>query len=161
MNLEISKEQQVSDWSKLDLDIEQIEYAAKDVDILPQVAKIQLAELASENLVEVYSLESKVIRPVALMCHYGFGVNVSKVRELKAKKQQELDRATKLFCESLDDRLPDGFKLPRQDDGSIAVGKNAKRNLILDQIFNASNTLTKSALLYQLMIEQENRHCRR
>ena len=40
----LSKEQQVSDWSKLDLDIEQIEYAAKDVDILPQVAKIQLAE---------------------------------------------------------------------------------------------------------------------
>jgi len=127
LNLEISKEQQVSDWSKLDLDIEQIEYAAKDVDILPQVAKIQLAELASENLVEVYSLESKVIRPVALMCHYGFGVDVSKVKELKAKKQQELDRATKLFCESLDNRLPDGFKLPRRDDGSIAVGKNAKK----------------------------------
>ena len=50
---------------------------------------IQLKELASENLIEVYSLESKVIRPVALMCHYGFNVDISKVKELKAKKEQE------------------------------------------------------------------------
>ena len=127
LDMEISKEQQVSDWSKTDLDIEQIEYAAKDVDILPKIADIQLKELASENLIEVYSLESKVIRPVALMCHYGFNVDISKVKELKAKKEQELVKATRLFCESLDKRLPDGIQLPRRDDGTIAVGKNAKK----------------------------------
>jgi len=127
LDIKISKEQQVSDWSKSELDIKQIEYAARDVDLLPQIAKIQLAELASENLVELYSLESKVIRPVALMCHYGFNVDTKKLKQLKAKKQQELSEATNLFCESLDDRLPDGFKLPRHEDGTLAVGKNAKK----------------------------------
>ena len=127
LDIKISKEQQVSDWSKSELDIEQIEYAARDVDLLPQIAKAQLAELATENLVEVYSLESKVIRPVALMCHHGFNVDITKVKQLKAKKQQELNEATNLFCESLDARLPDGFRLPRHEDGTIAVGKNAKK----------------------------------
>ena len=127
LGVEISKEQQVSDWSQDDLDIEQIEYAAKDVDILPKIAQLQLAELASENLVEVYSLESKVIRPVALMCHYGFNVDITKVKALKARKQQELDEATRLFCESLDSRLSSNEKLPRREDGSIAVGKNARK----------------------------------
>lgn len=127
LDIKISKEQQVSDWSKSELDIKQIEYAARDVDLLPQIAKIQLAELATENLVELYSLESKVIRPVALMCHYGFNVDTKKLKQLKAKKQQELSEATNLFCESLDDRLPDGFKLPRHEDGTLAVGKNAKK----------------------------------
>jgi len=127
LDIKISKEQQVSDWSKSELDIKQIEYAARDVDLLPQIAKIQLAELATENLVELYSLESKVIRPVALMCHYGFNVDTKKLKQLKAKKQQELSEATNLFCESLDNRLPDGFKLPRHEDGTLAVGKNAKK----------------------------------
>ena len=62
------------------MSLDQIEYAAKDVDILPQIAALQLKELAAENLLEVYTLESQVIRPVALMCHYGFGVDVSKVK---------------------------------------------------------------------------------
>ena len=127
LDLELSKEQQVSDWSKEDLDPEQVLYAAKDVDILPQIADIQLKELASENLLDVYTLESKVIRPVALMCHYGFNVDVSKVKALRVRKQQELDTATKLFCESLDRRLKDEHKLPRRVDGTIAIGKNAKK----------------------------------
>jgi len=127
LNIELDKEQQVSDWSKEDLDLEQIEYAAKDVDILPAIAKNQLEELAAENLLEVYTLESKVIRPVALMCHYGFNININKIKVLKARKQAELDTATRLFCESIDRRLPDAKKLPRRADGTIAIGKNAKK----------------------------------
>ena len=109
------------------MSLDQIEYAAQDVDILPQIAALQLNELAAENLLEVYTLESQVIRPVALMCHYGFGVDISKVKALQHLKQQELDTATRLFCESLDNRLEDDFKLPRRSDGSIAIGKNAKK----------------------------------
>tara|TARA_B100000900_G_scaffold402876_1_gene409243 strand:+ start:753 stop:2672 length:1920 start_codon:yes stop_codon:yes gene_type:complete len=127
LEIEISKEQQVSDWSQLDLTMEQIEYAAKDVDILPKIASLQLQELASENLLDVYGLESQVIRPVALMCHYGFNVDVSKVRLLQAQKKSELDVATRVFCESLDSRLPDDHKLPKLPDGSIAIGKNPKK----------------------------------
>ena len=127
LEIEIYKEQQVSDWSQLELTMEQIEYAAKDVDILPKIASLQLQELAAENLLEVYGLESQVIRPVALMCHYGFNVDVSKVKLLQAQKKKELDVATRVFCESLDSRLSDDKKLPKLPDGSIAIGKNPKK----------------------------------
>ena len=124
---ELDKEQQLSDWSKEDLDMEQLEYAALDVAILPKIAKEQLQELAQENLLEVYTLEYKIIRPVALMCHNGFNVDVSKLKKQKVAIQQKLDDLTKVFCESLDSRLPDEHKLPRRDDGSIAIGKKATK----------------------------------
>ena len=53
LELDISKEQQVSDWSKEELNIEQIEYAAKDVDLLPKIAGDQLKELAEEALLDL------------------------------------------------------------------------------------------------------------
>jgi DNA polymerase I len=127
LDIEISKEQQVSDWSKEDLAIEQIEYAAKDVDLLPKIAADQLKELAEEALLDVYSLESKCIRPVALMCHKGFNVDVSKLVALRSATQTKLDQITLEFCTKLDSALPPELKLPRKVDGSLAIGKNLRK----------------------------------
>jgi DNA polymerase I len=127
LDIEISKEQQVSDWSKEDLAIEQIEYAAKDVDLLPKIAADQLKELAEEALLDVYSLESKCIRPVALMCHRGFNVDVSKLVALRSATQTKLDQITLEFCTKLDSALPPELKLPRKVDGSLAIGKNLRK----------------------------------
>jgi len=79
LEIEVDKEEQASDWSQEDLSESQIEYAAKDVNILPEIAADQLKELAEENLLEVYTLESKCIRPVALMCYRGFGCGSQQV----------------------------------------------------------------------------------
>lgn len=127
LELEISKEQQVSDWSKPDLDIEQITYAAKDVDLLPKIAAEQLRELAEESLLDVYSLESKCIRPVAAMCHRGFNVDVTKLIELRSSIEKELNEITLEFCTELDNALPPELKLPRKEDGSLAIGKKQKK----------------------------------
>ena len=127
LDIEISKEQQVSDWSKEDLAIEQIEYAAKDVDLLPKIAADQLKELAEEALLDVYSLESKCIRPVALMCHKGFNVDVSKLIALRSAIQTKLDEITLEFCTKLDSALPPELKFPRKVDGSLAIGKNLRK----------------------------------
>lgn len=98
LDLDISKEQQVSDWSKQDLDTEQIEYAAKDVDLLPKIAADQLKELLDEALLDVYSLESKCVRPVARMCHRGFNVDVNKLIALKGAIELKLEEVTLEFC---------------------------------------------------------------
>lgn len=126
LDIKIDKEMQTSDWSVEDLSEEQVFYAAKDVDILPAVAASQLAELTEEGLLEIYSLESKCIRPVALMCHKGFKVDIDKLNNLKASIELELDKITEVFCERLDAELPEGLKLPRKADGSISIGKRAK-----------------------------------
>ena len=127
LEIELSKDQQVSDWSQLELDIDQITYAAKDVDILPSIAAAQLAELAAESLLDLYTLESKCVRPVALMCHKGFNVDVSKLIALREAIRCELEEITLEFCTRLDTDLPDDEKLPRRDDGSLAIGKKPKK----------------------------------
>lgn len=127
LDLDISKEQQVSDWSKADLSEEQVFYAAKDVDILPKIAADQLKELAEENLIGVYSLESKCIRPVAAMCHRGFNVDVNKLISLRETVSEKLEKATVEFCTQLDAALPPELKLPRREDGSLAIGKNQRK----------------------------------
>lgn len=127
LEIEISKEQQVSDWSKLDLDEAQIEYAARDVDLLPKIAEDQLNELAEEALLEVYSLESKCVRPVSQMCYRGFNVNINKLTALRQTIQAQLDEVTLEFCTKLDEALPQELKLPRRVDGSLAIGKNLRK----------------------------------
>ena len=141
LELEIDKEQQVSDWGAPDLELEQIKYAAKDVDLLPRIAALQIEELKQEDLMGVYSLESKVIRPVARMCYEGFAVNVEKLKKLEVDIQVELEEVTKQFVESLDERLPDELKLPRCVDGSLAIGKKPKKE------FNPSSTAQVCAAL--------------
>jgi DNA polymerase I len=127
LDLEISKEQRLTDWSAEELTIDQIEYAATDVDILPKVAASQLSELKEEELLNIYSVESKCIRPVAQMCFKGFGVNIEKLKLLKLKIQEELENKTEQFVTELDSRLPQDNKLPRNADGRIAVGKKPKK----------------------------------
>ena len=127
LGLEIDKEQQVSDWSAEKLSLDQIEYSAKDVDILPAIASEQLAELKEESLLEIYSIESKCIRPVARMCSNGFKVDIGKLQTLKTKLLEELETKTKEFVNSLDERLPEEFKLPKDDSGFVLIGKKPKK----------------------------------
>ena len=125
LELEIDKEQRLTDWSQPELTLEQIEYASKDVDILPAIAAGQLQEMKEENLLDIYTLESKCIRPVAKMCYRGFNVDFAKLKALKSKITEDLNAVNTEFVESLDKRLPIDKKLPRGEDGSVLIGKKA------------------------------------
>ena len=125
LELEIDKEQRLTDWSQPELTLEQIEYASKDVDILPAIAAGQLQEMKEENLLDIYTLESKCIRPVAKMCYRGFNVDVTKLKALKSKITEDLNAVNTEFVESLDKRLPVEKRLPRGDNGSVLLGKKA------------------------------------
>jgi DNA polymerase I-like protein with 3'-5' exonuclease and polymerase domains len=124
---EISKEQRMTDWSQPELTAEQIEYAATDVDILPAIAADQLKELKEEDLLGIYSIESRCVRPVALMCYTGFNVDKDKLFSLRDAITKNLDEKTNEFVHALDERLPEFAKLPRGDDGQVLVGKKAKK----------------------------------
>jgi len=127
LGIELDKDQQVSDWGAETLSEEQIKYSAKDVLVLPLIARQQLEELKEENLLSIYSLESQCIRPVALMCRTGFNVDVQKLKDLKIKIEKEVEEKTNKFVLELNARLPDSEKLPKRVTGEIAVGKNAKK----------------------------------
>lgn len=139
LKLEIDKEQRLTDWSSPNLTLDQIEYAAKDVDILPAIASEQLQELKEEALVEIYSIESKCIRPVALMSYNGFAVDIEKLQTLKANIKQELENKTREFVNELDSRLPAEQRLPRGADGEVLVGKKPEKE------FNPGSTAQVAA----------------
>lgn len=126
LDVSLDKTQQVSDWSKDELELDQIEYAGEDIDILPNIAAQQINELKEEGLMDIYSIESKCIRPVARMCSTGFCMNLKMLHELREKIRKDLEDKTKEFVTKLDERLPEGRKLPRNKEGSIAIGKNPK-----------------------------------
>ena len=61
------------------------------------------------------------------MCHKGFNVDVSKLVALRSAIQTKLDEITLEFCTKLDSALPPELKLPRKVDGSLAIGKNLRK----------------------------------
>lgn len=127
LELELDKEQRKTDWGALDLTLDQVEYAAKDVDVLPKIAAEQLNELKEEALIGIYSIESKCIRPVAKMSYTGFNVNIERLQKLKLDIETQLNQKTTEFIEALDARLPAESKLPRGLDGLVLVGKKANK----------------------------------
>jgi DNA polymerase I-like protein with 3'-5' exonuclease and polymerase domains len=127
LQLEIDKEQRLTDWGAAELTLEQIEYAATDVDILPKIAADQLKELKEEELLQIYSIESRCVRPVARMCYRGFGLDLEKLKRLKLNIEDELKDKTEEFIAALDASLPESEKLPRDNEDAIAVGKKPKK----------------------------------
>ena len=134
LNIEISKEEQVSDWGAKVLTDSQLTYAAKDVKLLPLIAKEQLEEMKEESLIGIYSIESKCVVPVAQMCRRGFAVDKEGMLKLEVELQMEYDQMTLEFIEMMDKRLPDDEKLPRNVEGQVAIGKKRGKE------FNPSST---------------------
>ena len=96
----LDKTEQVSDWSANELSQSQIEYAAKDAAIMPEV-KAKLDErIVADGLADVLELENECVMPIAQMELNGFYLDadrwreqlaiVSKVQERTARELQHL-----------------------------------------------------------------------
>lgn len=77
----LDKAEQVSDWGAAELSHSQVEYAAKDAAIMPEV-RIKLEErIVSDGLTEVLKLENECVVPVAEMELNGFYLDEGRWRE--------------------------------------------------------------------------------
>lgn len=81
----LDKTEQVSDWSANELSRSQIEYAAKDAAIMPEV-KAKLDErIVADGLADVLELENECVMPIAQMELNGFYLDQERWREQLAK----------------------------------------------------------------------------
>ncbi len=83
-----SKDEQKSDWSEV-LRREQLEYAAKDAEVLLRLRKKMLVEIKQNNLVEVARQEFSCARAIAEVECNGIHLELSRWQELRAKIEKE------------------------------------------------------------------------
>ena len=125
LGVQLSKEEQKSDWSKPVLSDAQLVYAAKDVEILCQLYPALLVRLGKGRLTEAYELECSVLQPIAHMQRMGLPFNKEKLQELEQFYVDEIARVGTAFVEQLDEAMPTEHKLPRDADGTFNLRAKA------------------------------------
>ncbi len=141
-DVELPKELQKADWSG-DITQEMFEYGAKDALCLPWLAESLAKSLKSHRvqhtklLWDVFKLEMRVLRPIALMQWYGFGFDAEAAMELRETLSETSEALKLVLLGHLDEEirrrhpndpgvwLPregDGFNTREKDTGSIRLG---------------------------------------
>jgi len=124
LQLDISKEEQKSDWSQ-DLTPSQLEYAAYDVKLLTQLDGPINQRMAEGNLHRAWFLECKALPAMAQLWRTGLPFDRSSLEKLQQDLQDDHARLGAEFVEALDTALPDDCKLPRDPDGSLNLRTKA------------------------------------
>jgi len=119
LSVDLPKEQQRSDWSKPDLSKEQLEYAATDVEVLLELDQILDQKLSKANLKASYTLECQALPAMAQMWRIGLPWNAQALQTYKEDKAFDVQHMGDEFIRELDNTLPEGEKLPRNEDGTF------------------------------------------
>jgi DNA polymerase I len=88
----LDKTEQVSDWAATELSQSQIEYAAKDAAIMPEVRDKVHERIVADGLERVLQLENECVMPIAEMELNGFYLDSGRWREQLAKVTKIQDR---------------------------------------------------------------------
>ena len=118
LGVEVDKEQQRSDWSG-DLSQEQLDYAAKDVELLCEMDHPIHQQIAQEGLGRAYALECRALPALTAMANTGLPWDRSKLLEVEKDYEKDIENLGREFHLELDEALPEGEKLPRDPDGSF------------------------------------------
>lgn len=119
MQIELSKEQQASDWSASDLSEEQLVYAANDVRYLVILTQYLNHFIKKKDLKQAWILEAQAIPAIAQMWRTGIPFDRGELEQLQEFYVQEIERLGCEFLTDLDAAMPDEHKLPRDEDGSF------------------------------------------
>lgn len=131
LKIELSKEQQTSNWGIEVLSAEQITYAAKDVEVLMQLYPVLMERIKVFKLGRAYEIECAALRPIAHMQRTGLPFNRQKLLDLQTSYEQQIEELGTKFIEQLDEAMPEQEKLPRDEDGSFNLRAKAEGSVRL------------------------------
>lgn len=100
----LDKTEQVSNWAAAELSPSQIEYAARDAAIMPEVREKLDERIAADSLADVLRLENECVMPIAEMELNGFYLDTARWREQLAR----VTTAQAKFADELQDMLSAG-----------------------------------------------------
>ena len=118
LDIDLNKEEQRSDWSG-DLTDSQMKYAAKDVEVLCELDKPIHDKIAEEGLGGAYSLECRALPALSAMANTGLPFDKAALQATEVDYEKDIENLGREFHLELDDALPEGEKLPRDEDGSF------------------------------------------
>jgi DNA polymerase I len=118
LKLEISKEEQRSDWTG-DLTHSQLDYAAYDVELLTQLDGPINQRMAEGNLHKAWFLECKALPTMAQLWRTGMPFQRDELEQLHEDLAADNERLGEAFIDTLDEALPEDKKLPRDPDGTF------------------------------------------
>lgn len=93
LGFKLEKDMQRSNWGSKELTEQQLQYAARDVEVLHPIQKIQSKLLESNDLFEIAQLEFNTLGPVVEMEYHGMPFNWEAAEELRRRKKEELAQA--------------------------------------------------------------------
>ena len=118
LGIHLDKTEQASDWGG-ELTPSQIEYAAKDVEVLCELDNPIHQEIAAEGLGSAYNLECRALPALTAMQNTGLPWDRNKLIEVQADYEKDIENLGREFHLELDEALPEDDKLPRDPDGSL------------------------------------------
>lgn len=116
---DISKEEQASDWSAPELRVEQIAYAAYDVQLLCELYQPIQHRMADGGLHKAWYLECAALPAMAQLWRTGLPFDRQRLEELLDQLGEDNKRLGQELIVALDEALPPNAKLPREPDGSL------------------------------------------
>ena len=119
LDMNVSKEQQKSDWGAEYLSKEQLIYAAKDIEVLLELDQVLERKLRNAELSRAFKLECKALPAMAQMWRVGLPWNREELEQCRIDYEDDIKELGNEFIRELDNDLPPGKKLPRNDDGSF------------------------------------------
>jgi len=119
LNLIVSKEQQKSNWGAEILSTEQLTYAAKDIEVLLRLDDVLNSKIVEAGLFKAYDLECRVLPAMAQMWRVGLPWNRKELEQCRTDYEDDIKELGNEFLRELDNDLPSGEKLPRNEDGSF------------------------------------------
>jgi len=114
----LSKEQQLSDWSG-DLSREQLEYGATDVTVLLELYDRIMQRMAEAALYDAWLIECLALPAMASLWRNGLPFDKQLLLQLRQDLDEEQVELGKQFIVDLDAALPEEHKLPRDPDNSF------------------------------------------
>ena len=119
LGMDISKEQQKSDWGAEVLSKEQLAYAAKDIEVLLELDQVLDQKLRNAQLSRAYVLECRALPAMAQMWRTGLPWNREELHQCRIDYEDDIKELGNEFIRELDNDLPLGKKLPRDEDGTF------------------------------------------
>ena len=131
LNIELDKEQQASDWGAAQLTDDQIDYAAKDVEVLMALDAPVHKKIQELGMSLAYAMECRALPAMAQMWRTGLPWNITSLDRAMADYSYDGQLLGEQFLRDLDAAMPPEHKLPRDDDGKFNTRAKAEGSIRL------------------------------